>query len=341
MIGEKALYHMENIMCPSCLCKKYDYFLLAFNDSEERSMMSLRLLLEKNSEINKLIVFVQHRIVREIGDEISDEISKIKSKISEIIMIDIQENMTSLDSFKILKAKIEVNTKNQCIGVDISCLELPLYYLIIKWLSHNICSLFIYYTEPRRYIMDDGLFKSYFSTKGPIDVKNVNGYEGITVKGTREDRVLICILGFDHDLLPAIIQEASPEKIVALNGFPSYFPKFKDISLANNERVLSESTFVHKFERGDYLTRYEYVDADNPFDTYNVLYNLYEKYKDYCVDIVPLGSKPTSLGACIFAIDNPDIRVLYPFPEQYAEAISMSSKQSFEYFFEFCQDEQA
>lgn len=48
------------------------------------------------------------------------------------------------------------------------------------------------------------------------------------------------MLGFDNDLLPTVIQEAGPRKIVAINGFPSFYPKFKDISLANNEKYCQE-----------------------------------------------------------------------------------------------------
>ena len=38
-----------------------------------------------------------------------------------------------------------------------------------------------------------------------------------------------------------------------------------------------------------------------------------------------------ALGVCLFAIENKDIRVIFPFPEEYAEATGEKSKKTLEY----------
>ena len=35
------------------------------------------------------------------------------------------------------------------------------------------------------------------------------------------------------------------------------------------------------------------------------------------LNIAPLGTKPMALGACLFAIHNPEVRVIYPIPDKY------------------------
>lgn len=117
-----------------------------------------------------------------------------------------------------------------------------------------------------------------------------------------------------------------------------FYPKFKDISLSNNEKVLSGSDFAEKLEKGNNLTRFVYVEAVNPFDVYNTLVYLKQKYQNNCIDVVPLGTKPMALGACLFAIDNHDVRVVYPFPEQYADATGEKSTNTIEYVLHYNQE---
>ena len=235
------------------------------------------------------------------------------------------------NNFRKLKGNDKINVKSKVLGLDISCIPTPQFFLLLKWFIKENAKVVIYYTEPQKYIMSNGIFKSYFSMTGPVSVKEVRGFSGATIKNSEVERVLLCMLGFDNNLLPIVIQEAVPGKIVAINGFPSFYPKFKDISLTNNEKVLSGTAFADRLQKGKHLTNFVYVEADNPFDVYNVLDELKKEYSDYCIDVVPLGTKPMALGVCLFAIDNKDIRVVFPFPEEYAKATGDKSKKTLEY----------
>ena len=206
------------------------------------------------------------------------------------------------------------------------------YAAFMRGRNNKVNNIIVHYTEPLNYVMDCGIFKSYFSTKGPINTDEIYGFPGIIAKdGVNNERVLFCLLGFDNDLLPTIIQDSSPSKIVTINGFPSFYPKFKDISLVNNEKILSSSDYADLREKEENFKSLVYVEACNPFDVINTLEILKQKHENRCIDIVPIGTKPMALGVCLFSIYNDDIRVIYPFPEEYNTTTTKESKKSWEY----------
>ena len=47
--------------------------------------------------------------------------------------------------------------------------------------------------------------------------------------------------------------------------------------------------------------------------------------------LAPLGTKPMALGACMFAIDNDDVRVVYPRPKEYVSQTTRASWRSWRY----------
>ena len=59
------------------------------------------------------------------------------------------------------------------------------------------------------------------------------------------------------------------------------------------------------------MSNFRFVEANNPFESYNIFEELSEIYCKQCIDIVPLESKPMALGACLYAIEHSDIRVIF------------------------------
>jgi hypothetical protein len=94
---------------------------------------------------------------------------------------------------------------------------------------------------------------------------------------------------------------------------------------------LSSSAYAGIIEHNRTLKKLRYVEANNPFSALNTFYELKNEYHDCCIDIVPIGSKPMSLGVCLFAIYNSDVRVIYPFPEKYISETSSCFKKTWEY----------
>ena len=194
------------------------------------------------------------------------------------------------------------------IAIDISCFTKPYFFSIIKFLKEyqNVRALTVFYTEPKSYLFPKGLYISYQSTLGPLSVLEIPGFPG--QENITERKLLVILLGFDGELSVYINEEISPDEVILVNGFPGYSPKFKDISLICNEKL-----------SGNLNNQILYARANNPFDTFNLLEILRAKYQNSSFSVAPLGTKPMALGACLFAIANPSVRVIYPLPDSYTD----------------------
>ena len=209
------------------------------------------------------------------------------------------------------------------IGIDISVMPTPIFMQILHFLSKRHCDkkIIIYYTEPEHYNLDN-LF-DFNALEGEIDIKAISGFEGKTAQKNNLQRMIFYILGFEMNYLNKLIpQQINPDGIVPINGFPSYFPKYKDISMINNNVNYNEMDI-----------RMVFSSANNPFETYNQMNFLKNQHKDYCIDIIPAGTKPMALGACLFALKNGnnDIRILFPFPSAYKNQHSIGKGTIGEY----------
>ena len=218
---------------------------------------------------------------------------------------------------------IKVNfNSNDKIAIDISCFTKPYFFALIKYLNEkrNISDVTIFYTEPLTYLFSPGQYLSYRSGFGPLSVNEIPGFPGKAVGKT--NKVLIVLMGFDGDLSSFVFDEVSPHELIAINGFPAYSPKYKDISFINNERIISNTGL-------DVET--QYVTANNPFETFNILENIIKDREDSFITIAPLGPKPMALGACLLAIAHPSVRIIYPLPERYANKTTAECSKSWVY----------
>ena len=166
-------------------------------------------------------------------------------------------------------------------------------------------SIDVFYTEPKHYIYKEAYFDSYH-----IKTLNrpCNPIPGYFFTGKDQNEVLTIFLGFDHGLADLVynkLGDGGAIRTIAINGFPSYTPKLKDISLYNNQSLISQ------LQEDDVMT----VTANNPFDTFNLLVKIQKQHPEVLLNICTIGCKPMALGACLFALNNlnkENIRVTYP-----------------------------
>lgn len=222
----------------------------------------------------------------------------------------------------VLKA-LTLNNPNgrKKIGLDISCFTKPYFYFLIKLLKEkfNVKNVSAYYTEPQSYLFPKGLFDLFHTSKGPLSITEIPGYSGLEARGAK--RKLVILLGFDGDLSKEINEDVAPNSTIVVNGFPSYAPKFKDISLIANEKLV-----------GDESIEVRYAKANNPFDVYNLLAAIKdESDRNTFINVAPLGTKPMALGACLFALHNSAVRVVYPLPQEYEDKYSTACWNSWSY----------
>jgi hypothetical protein len=221
----------------------------------------------------------------------------------------------------ISKQHFSINSKSR-LAVDISCFTRPYYFSLFKYLQDHcgLRSIDVFYTEPSSYVLPKGLIRSYRASEGPLFVMEVPGFPGSTTG--KDKTILIVTLGFDGDLSVFISEEVTPDSVVIVNGFPSYSPKFKDISLINNERLL------HSANTKQSIT---YCRASNPYELFNSLIKLRKDNPSAFFNIAPLGPKPMAIGACMFALADKSVRVVYPMPQKYASDTNRRSWQSWRY----------
>lgn len=277
-------------------------------------------------------------------------LESIDSKKTKVIMLNFQERIAHKDNsnpiFNYKNNAIKNLTEVSCeikipssiletfatlgfddssnIGIDISCLTKPYFYYLIKLFKERfkLANLTIFYTEPKSYFFQKGLFNAFHSSTGPLSIIEIPGYSGQEIRGAK--RKLVLLLGFDGDLSKEIREDVSPEETVLVNGFPSYTPKFKDISLIVNEKLVSDNNITVAYAR-----------ANNPFEVYNLLESIKieneSNGEEIFLNIAPLGTKPMALGACLFALHNPEVRVIYPLPEVYDDKYSEQCWNSWVY----------
>jgi len=308
------IYNMELIDSSNKTLDELDYLILA-SGSDSRAYE----VLSKCKSISKNQVVFFHFIERLDGLDSSDPLFNFKKysyKYIQEIYCNIKNPSSCLE--EITKNKFNSSTK---IGIDISCLTKPYFYFIIKLLKERFAveNLSVFYTEPKSYLFPKGLFNAFHTSSGPLSIFEIPGYSGQEKRGAK--RTLVILLGFDGDLSKEINEDVSPHDTVVVNGFPSYTPKFKDISLITNEKLVSDHNIIVSYAR-----------ANNPFEIYNLLQMIKDKATaDTFINVAPLGTKPMALGACLFALHNPDVRIVYPLPENYENKYSDKSWNSWIY----------
>lgn len=324
-MNNKYLFHMQRLDANNSI-NTYDLFIATLNNREQRSWGALRKLSEvKHVHIKTLIVFD----FKNEFDAVRQEYEKLEIRIDELFIVDKRNSKHDIIQDSLLSLNI---SKNATVGLDVTSIPTPHFFVILRVFYQYGIDPYIYYTEPQDYAFTEAISSSYCSMKGPITTKEVAGYSGVTVNQGKSNRILICILGFDDDIMPTVIDAAAPEKLVAVNGFPSYYPKYKDFSQINNIRILA-GNYADRLEQGESSRRMYYVDTRNPFDAYNLMSLLDSKYNDMCIDVVPMGTKPVALGVCQYALEHDYIRVVFPFPDKYGEGVGKASKETWEFMF--------
>lgn len=310
----KIVYNMEPVNRLNQTVKGLDCLILA-SGSDNRAYEVLKYC--DTVAISKVIII--NFSERLFGLKESDNLyiyKKYSYKNLQEISCEIKNPSSCLD--EIIKTTF---CKTLNIGIDISCLTKPYFFFIIKLLKERfgIEKLSIFYTEPKSYLFNNGLFNAFHTSSGPLSILEIPGYSGQEIRGAK--RKLIILLGFDGDLSKEINEDVSPHDTIVVNGFPSYTQKFKDISLIANEKLVS-----------DHNISVSYARANNPFDTYNLLQFIKNREKDNTfINVAPLGKKPMALGACLFALHYPDVRIIYPLPETYENKYSDMSWNSWSY----------
>jgi len=279
--------------------REYDFFILAPN-IERRSKAAYHTIVEYN-KINCIIAANYESF--HIDNTIEQEESILADFPEEkLVVIDAKDDAEFFH--KIIDVKIE---KQSSLAFDMTGFSIPTIYKIMHYLKKivNIEKIDVFYTEPKHYVYKEAYFDSYHLETENRLCEPISGYYN---SGDNESEVLTIFLGFDYGLAEQVYHKLGddmPEikRTIAVNGFPSYTAKLKDISLYNNEFLVEDL-------EDDVMT----VTANNPFDSYNLLCSIKEQHPDLIINLCTIGCKPMALGTCLFALDNLEsVKVTYPY----------------------------
>lgn len=306
-MSESVLYRMEDINYNNFSGGIIFIFALS---NEDRATKVLHQLLEKNVKILELIVIKYNNKVK-LPENVK---SSIDDKITKSILI----SNSAMDFVNFIKSLSFDNEQNKIV-IDISCIHVPEMFTLLKFLKvKGICELDIVYSVPFDYNFTSEPFTSYKSYSGDLKMIEPIGFSGSSNSKNVE---LYMFIGFEGPLALKVHEECEYSELKLINSLPSFFPKYKDIAIINNYKLMQ------------YPHSSLYVPADNPFETYNLLESSVDNNNNVC--IAPLSTKPIALGICLFALHNESVRVVYPTSEEYNANTTHSIYKSCLYHIDF------
>lgn len=306
------MFHMDQ---DSFSAPDMDYFLFSVSD-EERCYKVVRSLWSKGVKIKHLVLLLYEKYEDvKVSKKEEEELRKQVQSLTVIYSSTIQEGEEGIELSKIGIENMDT------VGFDITGFAIPdvfrLFYVLHTIIG--VMSVNVFYTEPKYYCYQNGMFTTYARNAGKCSYKIIEEYNN-TGNGKKE--VLVCFLGFDRNVSKYVYDNVVPYETVVVNGFPSYLPKLKDISLLNNYELITTVGLDNVIS----------VRANSPYAAYNCLNDISRRYEGELLNICVLGTKPMAVGAALYSLRNPEkVKVSFPFPERYKKNSSSQMGDSWYY----------
>lgn len=318
----RQIYDMELINNVDFNRKAYQYFILAPNIEKRSRQFFLKL---RNQEIFKKVIIMDYEnFHKEIDKDLEISFYDDFKSVSNIV---IKADTGDKAIRELCKKGIRSDDN---VAIDITGFSIPNIYGIMSALKEviQLKHIDVFYTEPKFYIYEEGYFDSYHKEIKERKCAPIGGYYNA---GKDEKEILTIFLGFDGGLADLVYFKLGEEgkeilQTLAVNGFPSYTAKLKDVSLFNNEDLIT------KIQKENVLC----AAANNPFETYNLLCMIMEKYRGTLLNLCTIGSKPMALGTCLFALHNKEyVKVTYPFYEKTQFDVEEEAGKTWKYGIDF------
>lgn len=202
-----------------------------------------------------------------------------------------------------------IGIDDKVILIDITSLKHPLlfYFLLILKSKFKPRKLFVTYTEPEEYDQQkmENVTKKFDLTEKFCTVNSFPGF--LRVSDHNKEKLLVALMGFEGNRFSKAFEDVNPSmrKTYAVVGFPSFQPGWQYYVYSENQNALEQSKAHLQIKRAT---------ANEPFNIYNILEEIKKNNTSFEIIVAPIGTKPHSLGVCMFAIDNQDVQIYYDFP---------------------------
>jgi len=289
----------------------YDLFIFGKN-SEQRSHVGKDIL-------NKFKISITTEVLVTFSNITSASINKTNN-VTEIILphIDLVGGIKFLMDACDSLVKLDANKR---ICLDMTTFDAPHIFFLLKYMKYKLSlnKIDIIYTAPLTYRRDQG---GYNFSKGIKEVREIPAFTGRTwAVGWK---LLTTLIGFEGRRSMAVLTEVDPKKTITINGFPPYSLEFKDTSVTENKDLINSPSCLQHIEMAA---------SYDPFQIFDLLIKISKSYPQGNMTIVPLGTKPMSLGACLFCLNDERVRVVYPFPNEYVSDNQPGSKVGKSWFY--------
>ena len=286
-------------------------FVLAL-DNEERSLYALKQFADRKEKAKSIVVF-EYNNCKLSTEQIECLKGLLGTRSIEIISLPLDQVSFIIALKKLTELKVASR-----IVIDISSILTPYIFLMLKCLDlwNKKATKYVINTIPFDYSFTASPFTSFKSYFGNLRMSEIFGYSGN--EGITQNNNLYIFIGFEGALSLKVEEETTYDKLYIVNTLPSYHQKYKDISIINNYKLMISKD-----------CELMYVPATNPFEVYNILNKSLQSDKG--VTIAPLCTKPIALGICMYALDHPKVRIVYPFSDKYVTDRSKGVHRSYVY----------
>ena len=196
--------------------------------------------------------------------------------------------------------------------LDSTSLDIPELALLFSAISSvGIKELIIIYIEPDDYTSkeNDQPVHEDFDLSEDIIGFEASGIPTISQPYSDvEEKLFVFFLGFEENRLLGAFEtfDISSEATKIIFGVPAFKSGWETRSFKKNIRVLKDNTL---------FGRIGYCSANNPSSAINQL-RLFNSYDSKPLYILPIGTKPNSIGVLLYLIENKNSRLLYDQPRK-------------------------
>lgn len=235
----------------------------------------------------------------------SDKISKIKYHPNEV-SLEIDNKLIAIKDISTHKIQEER------ILIDATSLSLPEIIHIFEIMNNDSKSFDIIYVQPSNYkkkeSKDIDKSMSFDLSDDGIGIQQLPPYIGYT-----ENSEMFISIGFEGHRIGALINtdEYKKDNAICLIGVPAFKLGWEIKSLSNNHKQLVDL-------KKNLSCRFRFSGANDPLKTYELIDNVYSslKYEKRNLCLAPFGTKPSTIAAALFAVNNKGVIVTYDFVQK-------------------------
>lgn len=237
-----------------------------------------------------------------------EKITFISSIDDETISVNDNEHCISLRDSESLKSLI----KSERLLIDVTSLPHNIWAPLLKAAHDSSTSTRILYAEPESYKekptpASATLFDLSTSFGG---LAPIPGFTKLDGPEDESKCLFVALLGFEGNRPERLVFQIDPvpPKVIPFVGVPGFQAEFPTYTVACNRNFLNDYNAYSELK---------YVRASCPFEVYEGLKQLEKDYPGHYMYLAPVGTKPHSLGAILYAIKNPDrTEIMFDYPNK-------------------------